>query len=185
MTTEQKNPEVDFSSIEVMARLADVEIVAREICDEWLLITYDIPKSEAGDKARAEFLHEARRCGAMMYTESVYLMPWTKHAEALALQLAQAGQVCVWTAHPTDSSKAPEITQDYDARLRPVLTEIAGRIDKIEGHQNDNHFGRASKMMIKTEQMLTNIEATIVRRGSAQLYILLTLIKRRFEGVVI
>jgi len=36
-------------------------------------------------------------------------------------------------------------------------------------------------MMDKTERMINNMEQAIIRRGSAQLYILLTLLKRRFE----
>lgn len=178
---EKEESKVDFSSLEVMARLTETNIEAREICDKWLLITYDIPHNEAGDKARAQFLQNAKAAGASMYTESVYLMPWTKEAEMLALQLARAGEVCVWTAQTTDVAKAAEITRNYDSSLSPRLDEISGRIDKISAHLEDGHQGRAYRMIEKTEKMLWDIEAAIIRRGSAQLYVMLTLIKRRFE----
>jgi len=175
--------EVDFSSIEALARLSDTQIEAREICDKWILLTYDLPNTEAGNKARAGFLANAKLHGATMFTESVYLLPWTKHAEVLALRLARVGDVCVWTAQTTDENKASEITRSYDKGLEPHLMEISQRLDKISEHMNLKHYKRAHKMMEKTENMLNNIEQAIIRRGSAQLYLLLTLIKRRFEAL--
>lgn len=41
----------DKSSMEVMSRLAGIPLEVREIVESWLLITYDIPKSEEGDRA--------------------------------------------------------------------------------------------------------------------------------------
>ena len=174
---------VDFSSIEVLARMTDTKIEAREICDRWLLITYDIPNTEAGNKARRDFLSEARLIGASRYTDSVYLMPWTKHAEILALGLARAGEVCVWTSQTTDNVKAAEITKNYDKGLEPQLDEISERIDKIEYNVNHDRMKRANKMLYKTDQMLENMEQAIIRRGSAQLYVLLTILKQRFQIV--
>ncbi len=59
MEEEIVEKESKFSSLEVMARLTDSKIDAREICEKWLLITYDIPKTDEGDKARREFLNNA------------------------------------------------------------------------------------------------------------------------------
>lgn len=42
----------DTDSLEVMARLMDVDIETREICDKWFLITYDIPHTKEGDRAK-------------------------------------------------------------------------------------------------------------------------------------
>lgn len=174
---------VDFSRLEVMARMTDVNIETRELVDKWLLITYDIPVSEAGNKARAEFLTNARLIGATRHTDSVYLMPWTKNAEVLALHLAQAGEVCIWTSQTTDESKAREITESYDKSLQPQLNEISERIDRITEHINKNRLKRAHKMADKTDRMIDSMEQAIIRRGSAQLYVLLTLIKERFQMV--
>lgn len=171
----------DLSSLEVMARLTDTKITARTMVNEWLLITYDIPHTKAGDLARREFLANAKRIGANRYTDSVYLMPWNKEAEKLALQLARQGTVCVWTSTATDIAKSAEITEVYDRGLEPLLDDIIERIDKIEGHLFERHLKRAWKMMGKTERMISDLEATIARRGSAELNVLLTLAKRRFE----
>ena len=172
---------VDFSRLEVMARMTDTVIEARELVDKWLLITYDIPHTENGDRARREFLNSARLIGASRHTDSVYLMPWTKHAEILALRLGRAGTVCVWTSQTTDEVKAAEITKNYDKGLQPQLDDISERIDKIAYNISKERMKRAYKMLDKTERMLDNMEQAIIRRGSAQLYVLLSLIKERFQ----
>lgn len=174
---------VDFSRIEVMARMTDTKIEARELVDRWLLLTYDLPHNEKGDSARRAFLNQAKMIGATRHTDSVYLMPWTKHAEVLALELARAGEVCVWTSQTTDETKAAEITRSYDKGLQPQLDEISERIDKITYNLSKDRMKRAYKMIEKTERMLDNIEQAILRRGSAELYVLLSIIKERFTQV--
>lgn len=180
---ETHNPELD--SLEVMARLMDVELETKEICDKWLLITYDIPHTPAGDRARREFLDNARLIGATKHTESVYLMPWTGEAEILALNLSgtKGGRVCLWTSQPTDTLLAEDITKAYDASLRPQIDAIGVRLDKIVAHQDLGHEKRAEQMLEKTKVMLDGMEKAVVRRGSAQLYVLITLLKRRMALV--
>lgn len=176
---------VDFSNIEVMSRLSDIPIETREICDRWLLLTYDIPHTEEGDKARRRFLLDAQMIGAARHTDSVYLMPWTQDAEALALRVASAGKACVWTSQTTDTSKAQEITRSYDKGLEPMLDEIGERIDRIEEHLFRNRIKTAVKMMGKTDKMLDAIDRAIMRRGSAELYVLMTLLRQRFNAIII
>jgi len=173
----------EFAGLEVLARMKGVNIETKEICDKWLLITYDIPCTEAGNKARNNFLAQARMLGASKHTDSVYLLPWTKSAEALALQVAQAGEIIVWTANATDQSKAAEITKIYDDGIRPQIDQIAERLDKIEEHASKKRKKRALKMMDKTEIMLNSLEQAIIRRGSAQLYIMITVLRQRFQVI--
>lgn len=179
----------DISSIEVMARLTGVKINIREVVNEWLLLTYDMPHSEEGDKARRDFLLSARAIGAAQQTESVYLIPWTPEAEILALGLSRQvqemkrGKVIIWTSTPTDPAKAAEITGAYDAGLAPALDDIAERLDRIEEHQAKKRFLRAEKMIAKTVRMLKDMEAAILRRGSAVLFVRLQLLQRRFSLV--
>jgi len=182
---EKTKPGVDFTTLETMARLTDTKIVATELIEKWLLITYDIPHTEEGDRARREFLDNARLIGATKHTESVYLMPWTGEAEILALNLSgtKGGRVCLWTSQPTDTELAEDITKAYDASLRPQINEIGVRLDKIVAHQDAGHELRAEQMLIKTKLMLDGMEKAVVRRGSAQLYVLITLLKRRLEAV--
>lgn len=169
-------------SMEVLARLTGTEINVREMVDAWLMVTYDLPHNKEGDKARRKFLAEATAIGASRHTDSVYLMPWTPSAEALALQLSRVtgGDVVVWTSKTTDPEQAKEITESYDASLRPQLDEISERIDRIYEYENKRQFKRAAKMMPKTEKMLAQMEQAILRRGSASLYILMQIIQQRF-----
>ena len=103
----------------------------------------------------------------------------------MALELARAGEVCVWTSQTTDEAKAAEITKSYDKGLEPQLDEISERIDKISYNVSKNRMKRAVKMVEKTERMLDNMEQAILRRGSASLYVLLSIIKERFTQVVL
>ena len=181
--TEVETRNEDLDSLEVMARLMDVDIQTRDICDKWLLITYDIPHTPAGDRARREFLDNARLIGATKHTESVYLMPWTGEAEVLALNLSKQGKVFLWTSQPTNTLLAEDITKTYDDSLKPQIEEIGIRLDKIVAHQDFDRSGRAEQMKIKTAKMLDGMEQAVLRRGSAQLYVLITLLKRRFALV--
>ena len=179
----------DKSSMEVMARLTGVKIELREVVDNWLLLTYDMLHSEEGDKARSEFLTDAREIGAAQQTESVYLIPWSPEAELLALNLSRQvqdmkrGRVIIWTAKPTDKDLLKGITETYDAGLGPALDDVSERLDRIEEHLTNNRNLRAEGMLKKTKFMLDNLEASILRRGSANLFIRLQLLQRRYKNV--
>jgi hypothetical protein len=167
-------------SLEVMASLTDTPIEVRDLVDNWLLITYDIPHTEAGDKARREFLMKAMAIGASRHTDSVYLLPRSPLAEELALKLARSGEVVVWNAEPTDSAIKPEITQTYDKGLEPILDEIAGRIDRINEHMEARRIKRANKMIPKTERLLDQVGSAIERRGSGPLWAYYQVLRKRF-----
>jgi hypothetical protein len=180
--SEKETRKVDFSTLEILARMTDTKIEAREIVDKWLLMTYDIPVSEEGNKARYQFYLKARHLGATQHTESVYLMPWMPEAELMALDLAKIGKVIVWTAAATTESQAAEITARYDKALIPVLKEISTRIDRIAVLVEKEKSGLAQKMVEKTETMIKDMEKAILRRGSASMLIYLLTIKQRFDS---
>jgi len=174
-----------FTTIEVLARMTDTTIQCKEICDRWLLLTYDIPVTPDGNRARSAFLSTAKMIGATRHTDSVYLMPWTKTAEILALELARAGEVFVWTSSTTDEARASEITRSYDRGLEPTLTEIEGRLDRIDWHLSKQHFKLGSKMLLKLEPLVNATRDAIIRRGSAQLFLQITLLERRFNAMIV
>jgi len=174
----------DFSTLEVMGRMTDTKIVAKEICGKWILITYDLPNTEEGNKMRYKFYGEAQRIGATQQTESVYFMPWTPEAEMLALELSMAGKCIIWTADVRNEDHAKDLTDRYDAGLRPILKEIETRVDKIIFHIDNNHPGIAKGMVDKTDEMITNLENAIVRRGSAMMLIALSSVKKCFNIAV-
>lgn len=172
----------DFSSIEVMSRMSGIPLEAREIVDQWLLFTYDIPKSEAGDKARRKFLDRARAIGATQHTASVYLMPWTQEAEVLAFEVAAVGRACVWTSKPTDAEQAEVLTESYDGNLEKLLDVISTRLDKIQKHWENEHYKRATKMAEKTKDKLDGLLEAVQRRGSEDLATYAMILLRRLQA---
>ena len=180
---EQEAPQTDqFDSIEIMAEMSNTNIEMRDIVDKWLLLTYDIPHSEEGDRARREFLQEAYLIGATQHTESVYLLPWTPAAELIALRVARAGKAVVWTSSLTDQAKAAEITRNYDRGIKKTLDEITDRIDRIVEHNRKKRFKRAFKMKAKTARMLDGMDEALQARGSQTLMLLHIMLKRRFAA---
>jgi len=170
--------------MEVLARMTDSKIQIRDIVDRWILISYDLPHSEAGDKARQEFLTAAKAIGACRHTDSCYLIPDSPDAQSLALSLAktEGGEVIVWgNAQPLH--KAEEITANYDAALRPILKNISERLDRMNYYSRKNHQKRVIQMIPKTQRLLRNVEAAIHRRGSEVLAIWLELLKQRYAQI--
>lgn len=172
------------ATLEVMARMTDTKIDIKEIVSTWLLITYDLPHTEAGDKARREFLDQSKALGATHHTDSVYLLPWTPVAEHIALELARTkgGKVVVWTSKTTDVAMAKTVTENYDKNLEPVIDEIDKRIDKIVDHLYHNRLKRAHKMLDKTESQIAKMEQAINRRGSMELTLYFQIVKKRFNS---
>lgn len=75
------------------------EAELKTIIDDFVLITYDMPAKE--EKARKAFLRDARAIGAIMHTQSCYLMPYTPGSFTLANELAaKGGNVIVWRSPP-------------------------------------------------------------------------------------
>ena len=173
----------DKSSMEVMSRLAGIPLEVREIVESWLLITYDIPKSEEGDRARRKFLDRARVIGATQHTASVYLMPWTQEAELLAFEVATAGHACVWTSKPTDDQQATELTETYDSDLEKLLDAVSVRLDKIQEHWEAEHFKRVEQMGEKTKEQLGGLIEAVQRRGSKDLAAYAEILLRRLNAL--
>ncbi len=169
------------AELEVTAKLADVEIHTREICDKWILLTYDLPHNESGDKARREFLLNARKLGACQHTESVYLLPYTAAAGEAALELAKAGKLYVWTSESTNPSQAQEVTRNYDAELKEMLKKLSRRVDRMLELRKQNKLGVLNKMRGKTDTMMNDLADAVRRRNSADLTIMFQAIEIRYQ----
>ena len=118
---------------------------AREIVEDWLLITYDMPSTEAGDRARREFLHQARAVGAIPHTESVYLMPWTTSANIVAVKLASVGKVYLWYTH-SERGMSQDLTVLYDKHVWEWIEDVEGRIERIGAHVDAGKLKLAGRM---------------------------------------
>ena len=119
------------ASLRAMSALSDTPVNIREVIDDWVLITFDIPTTEEGNKVRSEFYKVARRVGALQHTESVYLMPLTTETEMLALELSRIGNVFIWTSTPAEN-EARGITDNYDDIVDSQIDDVFGRIQKTK-----------------------------------------------------
>jgi hypothetical protein len=151
----------------------------------WILISYDIPHNEAGDKARGDFLRAAAAIGATRHTDSVYLMPDSPEARSLALRLAatEGGEVWCW-GNAQSLNHAEEVTARYDAALKPLIKELEERLDKIAGYRATNHQKRVMQMIPKTERVLADVEAAVARRGSELFILQCELLRLRFSQII-
>lgn len=154
--------------LEALARLTDSNIKMQEIVKHFILITYDLPTTREGNKARQEFLNEASAIGAICHTESVYLLPDSPEAQVLALNLAKikGGEVICW-GNATPLNHAETITAKYDAGLKSKLREVVVRLDKIDAYRFGRYRKTALRMIPKTERLISNLEPAIKRRGQS------------------
>ena len=153
--------------VETFAKLQGVKLNARELVDEWILITYDIPVTEAGKEARQKFLKNAPRIGAMMHSRSVYLMPNTQQAQLSAVELSKTvgGEVYIWTSK-VDKEFAVQITSFYDQKIKEQIETIQERILKEEVLVKDEKFGMADRMHRKTANLFTQLCFVVAQRGA-------------------
>lgn len=152
--------------LEAMGTLFDTEIGVKEIAEEWLVLTYDVPNDKKGQQARYEFLKQARLMGFVQHTESVYYGPWTHEANVIAINLAQAGKVWAWHSKAASPEQAAELAMVYDRQMTQWLDEAAERLPNIRKHASDGKTGLASKMVEHTLEMVLTLEPAIGRRNS-------------------
>jgi predicted AAA+ superfamily ATPase len=166
MTLEQQ---VNQTNLEVLAEITEVPVTLKEFCSDWILFTYDLPNTPEGIKARYSFLGKAKYLGAMQHTESVYLMPWTDLANAVALELAEAGEIYLWYTKAGNESQSIDLTENYDRQIEVSLEKIRERVDKIWSHVPKGHTQQVHRMANKTWEQLIPLSRAIVSRGNEKL----------------
>jgi len=182
--TKNENEE-QFASLKLMAALSGVEAQVKEVLHDFILITYDLPTTEEGNKARAKFLGDIRYIGGVMHSESCYLLPSSPESELAAVQLAEKTPLCyIWFSHIKDEAKAREITKEYDQSIKDgILKEIRERIAKMKKHAEDGKEGIVNRMRKKTEKMLKDAAGIAARRGSNRLCQKVDELKRELEDI--
>jgi hypothetical protein len=167
--------------LETSAVLSGIELHHKEIVTKFILLTYDLPHNEVGDKARREFLLQARALGACQHTESVYLLPYSAAAGEACLELAKAGKLFVWTSESTNPAQAQTVTRNYDEELKEMLMKLSKRVDRMLELQKDRKFGILEKMREKTNDMMNSMGEAVRRRESLDLLILFQAILTRYQ----
>lgn len=158
-----------LNALQVLSTLTEVPVVVKEFQEEWLLISYDLPHSDEGDKARSEFLKQAGHIGAVQHTESVYLLPWTAQANMEVIRLAEVGKVYCWYGAATTPEQVQELSRQYDAGLAKQVDRIEERAVRILGHVSDSHHKMARKMLDATWPQFEGLARSVVARGHMQM----------------
>lgn len=158
----------------MLARFANVELNVRDLVDDWILITYDLPATEEGDIARQKFLKQAPKIGAVMHTKSVYLMPNTNACQTEAVELSKIGKVFIWKTQANDKKHARELTDLYDSKVKEMVNDLEDRMNRIRKHLNDKKEGISNRMLDKTLELFDNILFATAQRGDKKLYDKLT-----------
>lgn len=165
-----KKEEKRLASLKLMAALSGVKVRTREICSEFYLLTFDLPTTEEGNKARAKFYERARRVGAVPHTESVFYLPACPESELAIVEVAEAGNAFVWTTSVKDEQTARELTEKYDQGIsNDILQEIKERLTKMRKHAEDGKSGIIERMKPKTDRMIVDAAGIAARRGSEKL----------------
>jgi hypothetical protein len=176
---------MDLKVAQTFARLQDVKINTRELVDEWILITYDIPVSEEGNKARFQFLKLAPRIGAVMHSRSVYLMPNTHQAQLAGVELSKVvgGEVYMWSSKVVGGMTNEDVTKFYDRKINEQIDHIEERMTQENTLIEEKHEGMADRMHRKTVNLFNQVLFSCVQRGSGASTIQrLTTIEQRLFG---
>ncbi len=182
MENTENTPQVTkLEELSFLAKLAEINMETVEIVSQWLLITYDLPHTPEGDKARRNFLNQASLIGATQHTASVYYMPWSIEAECLAMDLAKIGKACVWTSKPAETLDCEKLTEQYDKNLEKLLDEMVETIGKIDKHFKRGHEKQVRRMALKAKQRLRKLFEAVKRRGSQSILIYAISIERRLS----
>jgi len=172
--------------VETIARLKDITINERELINDWILITYDIPVTEEGKIARSKFLKNAPKIGAMMHSRSVYLMPNTQQSQLAAVELSATvgGEVYVWTSKVEDN-KAKKITKFYDESIIKQINYLLNRIQKEEQLTLNGKHGMADRMQRKSANLYKQLLFAAAQRGvSKEVVNKLALIEAKLFGTL-
>jgi hypothetical protein len=160
----------NLTRAKILAKFAGIEFKARELVDEWILVTYDLPATDEGNKARQDFLRLAPRIGAIMHTKSVYLMPNTNECQTATVDLAKIGNVFIWTSKPNSEASKKEVTDLYDAKIKAEIKKLEDRTKQIRKNMADKKNGMANRMIEKTIDIFNNSVFSAVQRGNADIY---------------
>lgn len=130
-------------------------VEVKEIIQDFVLISYDIPQTQKA--LRHRFLKQAHSIGAVKHTDSVYLMPYSDQAFALANELAAVGEAVVWKSHQADPAKAAQITQSYESHLQARCQLIEQRLVMAQEHLVAGRLKLAARMGGKTAKLIKEV----------------------------
>jgi CRISPR-associated endonuclease Cas2 len=159
----------------------DTDAEVKELIQDFVLITYDIPAY--AKSLRRKFLKEASAMGAEMYTESVYLCPLSEKTMTMANELESAGHAVIWLAHMPDEATAMAINMKYEDAVKNRCKSIRGRLAVMQNYISSGWLKRAQNMGIKTGKMLKELSTIYENYEKAWLKEELDELKAKWEEI--
>ncbi|MDP2726275.1 MAG: hypothetical protein Q8P59_01925 [Dehalococcoidia bacterium] len=131
------------------------EAAVKEIVQDFVLLTFDIPATAS--KLRRTFLRDAHALGVICHTASVYLMPYSEKAMALANTLNSAGHAVVWRAHQPDQEQASAVMAKYETAVKVRCQLIEQRLALTSDYIAAGRLKLAQRMGILTGKLLKEL----------------------------
>jgi ABC-type sugar transport system ATPase subunit len=133
-----------------------MSVEVKQLVDEYILICFDIPQSQG--KLRKKVLKAIHDIGGQMHTASVYIMPYSDQAMAVAEEIKGLGDVVLWRSKQLDLGKAEALTMNYAEHIVSRCQVISQRFVMIKDYIEQEQFGRATLMIIKTKRLLDQLK---------------------------
>lgn len=154
-------------TLDVFCKITDIPVEIKEFHDSWLLLTYDLPNTPEGIKARSNFLNKARWLGAVQFNESVYMVPWTPAANVVITQLAgtNGSDIAVFKTNVEDKTQAVMMSDKYDTTVLKTIDSLLPRIEKILDHARNERYGRVKQMAKTTWEQINSLIIMAASRG--------------------
>jgi hypothetical protein len=151
--------------------MTDSKIKVQDVVDKWLLLTYDLPHSEEGDKARALFLARAAAIGATRHTTRFIYSRGSSGGGSFSLEYFQGRRrsVIAWAKSRTFDEQRGDYPELRNG-LKALLKNKGVRLDKMDAYSFSNSRERVIQMTPKKKRLLDNAEAAIIRRGNDVLF---------------
>ena len=105
------------------------EVPMKRIEENWILITYDIPRSEGSLRKRV--LRRLHKIGAIQFTESVYYMPYNPASLKAARDVSEGGEIIVWFSK-VEGADAALLTKRYILKIAHELEVLKNKIWEAE-----------------------------------------------------
>ena len=167
---QEKNERLE-GTLGVFCQFAGIPLEIKEFHDSWLLLTYDLPNTAEGIKARSTFLNKARWLGAVQFNESVYMVPWTPAANVIIANLAgvENSEIAVFKTNVEDKTQVVDMTTKYDDSVRKAIDSLIPRVAKIYEHAKNERYGRVKQMAKKTWEQIHSLIIMAANRGDEQI----------------
>ena len=161
--------EANRSALEMICQMYDLPVTTKTMHDSWIVLTYDIPNTVEGRSIRNEFLKKARLYGAVMHTESVYMIPNTSMVNSIITKMAGVNaNICVFYSEVQDKSWATKLNSKYKSYLERSVEEIEKRVEASENHVAEGKFGMARRMFNGTWERINGLTLASASYGDEE-----------------